>query len=111
MHMPEASVDKYYCMVFPEHNIWCPRQCIDIETIAKSGRKEAFPYGHLRLCVLAADMRHAHMPLFFCHPVCHDCRLFSKIVVGHFTAIGAIADLAAITANIVPSFIRLYSLY
>lgn len=71
MPMPETAVDENHRMIFTQDYVWSPRQRPDIQTIAKSCGKERFPYHHFRPRVSAADMRHAPVSLFLCHPVRH----------------------------------------
>ena len=70
--VPEASVHKNHGMPFLQDNIRRARQRPDIQTVAESGGKEALAHDKLRTRVLATDVRHADMPLFPCHSVCHN---------------------------------------
>ena len=73
--MPEAPVDKYRRAVGPHHNIRLPGHRLHVEPIAVPVTPQPPPHLQLWLCVLAADMRHASVPLLRCHRVGHKYSL------------------------------------
>ena len=70
--VPEAAVDEDDGAVFAQDNVGCTGQMLDVYAVAVAMCMQITAHNHLGLCVLALDARHALVPLFFCHPVCHD---------------------------------------
>lgn len=70
--MPEAAVDEDDGAVFAQHYVGGAGQAFDIYAVAVAMGMQVTAHDHLGLGVLALDARHAPVPLFFTHPVCHD---------------------------------------
>ena len=69
--MPEAPVDEYRRPVGPHHDIRLPRNTLHVQPIPIPMRPQPPPHLQLRLRVLAADVRHASVPLLRSHRVGH----------------------------------------
>ena len=69
--MPEASIHEDARPVFPQHQVWMPRQSLMIQPISESSTPQPTTHNHLRLRVLRPDGRHIFMTLLFCESVNH----------------------------------------
>ena len=70
--VPEAAVDEDDGAVFAQHYVGGAGQALDIYAVAVAVGMEVTAHDHLGLGILALDTRHALVPLFFSHLVCHD---------------------------------------
>ena len=69
--VPEAAVDEDDCLVFAQYYVWGTGQALDVYAVAVAVGMQVAAHNQLGLGVLALDARHALVPLFFCHSVCH----------------------------------------
>ena len=77
--VPEAAVDEDDCLVLAQYYVGGAGQALDIYAVAVAVGMQVTAHDHLGLGVLALDARHALVPLFFCHSVCHVAKiLFSN---------------------------------
>ena len=76
--VPETTVDEDDGAVLAQYYVWGAGQALDIYAVAVAMGVQVTAHNHLGLGVLALDARHALVPLFFCHPVCHDTILNLK---------------------------------
>lgn len=72
MTMPEAAVDENDRVILLQHYVRTARQVFPVQGIAKTAGMQKLAHNHLWTCVNAPDARHAVVPLFFCHLVCHS---------------------------------------
>lgn len=72
MTMPEAAVDENDRVVLLQHYVRTARQVFPVQGIAKTAGMQKLAHDHLWTRVNAPDARHAVVPLFFCHLVCHS---------------------------------------
>ena len=72
MTMPEAAVDENDRVVLPQYDVRAARQVFAVQRIAKTAGMQKLAHNHLWTRVNAPDARHAVVPLFFCHLVCHS---------------------------------------
>ena len=80
--VPKASVDKDDCLVFAQYNVGGTGQAFDVYAVAVAVGVQIMSHNQLGLCVLALDARHALVPLFYGHSVCHGAKiLFSQDIV------------------------------
>ena len=80
--VPEAAVDEDDCLVLAQYYVGGAGQALDVYAVAVAMGVEVTAHNQLRFGVLALDARHALVPLFFCHPVCHAAKiLFSQDIV------------------------------
>ena len=80
--VPEAAVDEDDCLVFAQYNVGGTRQAFDVYAVAVAVGVQITAHNHFGLCVLALDARHALVPLFYGHSVCHSAKiLFSQDIV------------------------------
>ena len=70
--VPEAAVDEEDGAVLAQHYVGGAGQALDIYAVAVAVGMQVAAHNQLGLGVLALDARHALVPLFFCHSVCHD---------------------------------------
>ena len=70
--VPEATVNEDDCLVLVQHYVWGAGQALDIYAVAVAVGMQVTAHNQLGLGVLALDARHALVPLFFCHLICHD---------------------------------------
>ena len=73
--MPEAPVDEYRRPVGPHHDIWFSRNAFHVQPIPIPMAPQPPPHTQLRLCVLAAYVRHTDVPLLGSHRVGHKYSL------------------------------------
>ena len=73
--MPEAPVDEDGRPIWPHHDVGLPGHRLHVEPIAVPVTPQPPPHLQLRLRVLAADVRHASVPLLRCHRVGHKYSL------------------------------------
>ena len=71
MPVPEAAVDEYHGVVPPQHYVGTSREGGDIHPETETGGKKGPADHQFRTGVPATYMRHAFVPLFFCHLVRH----------------------------------------
>ena len=71
MSMPKAPVHEDARPVFPQHQVWMPRQSLMIQPISETSLPQATTHNHLRLRVLRPDGRHIFMTLLFGESVSH----------------------------------------
>ena len=77
--VPKAAVDEDDCLVFAQYYVGGAGQAFDIYAVAVAVGMQVAAHNQLGLGVLALDARHAPVPLFFSHPVCHVAKiLFSN---------------------------------
>ena len=69
--VPEATVDEDGCPVLAQYNVGGTGQAFDIYAVAVAVGVQITSHNQLGFGVLALDARHALVPLFFRHPVCH----------------------------------------
>ena len=69
--VPEAAVDEDDGAVFAQHYVGGAGQMLDVYAVAVAMGMQVTAHNQLRFGVLALDARHALVPLFFRHPVCH----------------------------------------
>ena len=80
--VPEAAVDEYDGAVFAQYNIGGAGQAFDIYAVTVAVGMEVTAHNQLGFGVLALDARHALVPLFYGHSVCHGAKiLFSSNIV------------------------------
>ena len=80
--VPKASVDKDDSLVFAQYNVGGTGQAFDVYAVAVAVGVQIMSHDQLGLCVLALDARHALVPLFLSHLVCHGAKiLFSSNIV------------------------------
>ena len=80
--VPKASVDKDDCLVFAQYYVGGAGQAFDVYAVAVAVGVQIMSHDQLGLCVLALDARHALVPLFLSHLVCHGAKiLFSQDIV------------------------------
>ena len=70
--VPEAAVDEDDGAVLAQYYVGGAGQVLDIYAVAVAMGMQVTAHNQLGLGVLALDARHALVPLFFCHSVCHD---------------------------------------
>ena len=70
--VPETAVDEDDGAVFAQHYVGGAGQALDIYAVAVAVGVQVTSHNQFWFCVLALDARHALVPLFFCHSVCHD---------------------------------------
>ena len=71
MSVPEAAVYEDGRMVRPHHDVGFARHALHIEPVAVAMMPQPSPHLQLRLGGLAANVRHALVPLLGCHRVGH----------------------------------------
>ena len=76
--VPETAVDKYGGLVFAQYNVGGTGQALDVYAVAVAMGVQVTAHNYLGLGVLALDARHAVVPLFFCHPVCHAAKIIDS---------------------------------
>ena len=80
--VPKATIDKDDCLVFAQYYVGGTGQALDVYAVAVAVGVQVTSHNQFWFCVLALDARHALVPLFFCHPVCHavkvKCQSFHK---------------------------------
>ena len=69
MSVPEATVDKYYGIIFRQNNVWFSRQVFDMQPESISGSVESGPDSNFRLGVLRPDSGHVPASFFFCESI------------------------------------------
>ena len=74
--VPETAVDKYGGLVFAQYNVGGTGQALDVYAVAMGVLVTS--HNQFWFCVLALDARHALVPLFFCHPVCHGAKIMDS---------------------------------
>ena len=80
--VPEAAVDEDDGAVLAQHYVGGAGQALDVYAVAVAMGVQVTSHNQFWFCVLALDARHALVPLFFCHPVCHAAKiLFSQDIV------------------------------
>ena len=80
--VPETAVDEDDCLVFAQYNVGGTGQALDVYAVAVAMGVQVTSHNQFWFCVLALDARHALVPLFCCHPVCHAAKiLFSQDIV------------------------------
>ena len=70
--MPETAVDKDCRSVFAHYDVRFARYALHVQPVPVSVRPQPFPDRYLRLCRLAADMRHAAVALCRCEDIGHS---------------------------------------
>ena len=70
--VPETAVDEYDGAVLAQYYVGGAGQAFDIYAVTVAVGVQVTAHNQLGLGVLALDERHALVPLFFCHSVCHD---------------------------------------
>ncbi len=73
--MPKATIDEDDCLVFAQYNVGGTGQALDVYAVAVAMGVQVTSHNQFWFCVLALDARHALVPLFFCHPVCHNVKV------------------------------------
>ena len=68
----ETAVDEDDGAVLAQHYVGGAGQALDIYAVAVAVGMQVTAHNQLGLGVLALDARHALVPLFFCHLICHD---------------------------------------
>ena len=77
--VPETAVDEDDGAVFAQYYVGGAGQALDVYVVAVAVGMQVTAHNQLGLGVLAFDARHAPVPLFFCHLVCHVAKiLFSN---------------------------------
>ena len=76
--VPKASVDKDDCLVFAQYYVGGAGQTLDVYAVAVAMSVQVTSHNQFWFCVLALDARHALVPLFFCHPVCHAAKIIDS---------------------------------
>ena len=80
--VPEAAVNEDDGAVLAQHYVGGAGQALDVYAVAVAMGVQVTSHNQFWFCVLALDARHALVPLFFCHPVCHAAKiLFSQDIV------------------------------
>ena len=80
--VPEAAVDEDDGAVLAQHYVGGAGQAFDVYPVAVAVCVQITAHNHFGLCVLALDARHALVPLFYGHSVCHGAKiLFSSNIV------------------------------
>ena len=75
----ETAVDEDDGAVLAQYYVGGAGQAFDVYAVAVAMGVEVTAHNQLGLGVLAIDARHAPVPLFFSHPVCHVAKiLFSN---------------------------------
>ena len=69
--VPEAAVDEDDGAVLAQHYVGGAGQALDIYAVAVAMGVQVTAHDQLGLGVLALDARHALVPLFFSHLICH----------------------------------------
>ena len=73
--VPKATIDEDDCLVFAQYNVGGTGQALDVYAVAVAMGVQVMSHNQFWFCVLALDARHALVPLFFCHPVCHAAKI------------------------------------
>ena len=76
--VPEAAVDEDDCLVFAQYYVGGAGQTLDVYAVAVAMSVQVTSHNQFWFCVLALDARHALVPLFFCHPVCHAAKIIDS---------------------------------
>lgn len=76
--VPKATIDEDDCLVFAQYNVGGTGQALDVYAVAVAMGVQVTAHNYLGLGVLAFDARHALVPLFFCHPVCHAAKIIDS---------------------------------
>ena len=80
--VPEAAVDEDNGAVFAQYYVGGTGQAFDVYAVAVAVGVQIMSHDQLGLGILALDTRHALMPLFSSHSVCHGAKiLFSSNIV------------------------------
>lgn len=80
--VPEATINKDNGAVFAQYYVGGAGQAFDVYAVAVAVGVQIMSHDQLGLCVLALDARHALVPLFLSHLVCHGAKiLFSSNIV------------------------------
>ena len=78
--VPKATIDEDDCLVFAQYNVGGTGQAIDVYAVAVAMGVQVTSHNQFWFCVLALDARHALVPLFFCHPVCHAAKINNFLI-------------------------------
>ena len=70
--VPEAAVDEDDCLVLAQYYVGGAGQAFDIYAVAVAMGVQITSHNQLGFGVLALNARHALVPLFCGHSVCHD---------------------------------------
>ena len=73
--VPKTAVDEDDGAVLAQHYVGGAGQALDIYAVSVAVGMQVAPHNQLGLGVLALDARHAPVPLFFSHPVCHVAKI------------------------------------
>ena len=76
--VPEAAVDEDDGAVFAQHYVGGAGQAFDIYAVTVAVGVQVTSHNQFWFCVLALDARHALVPLFFCHSVCHAAKIIDS---------------------------------
>ena len=73
--VPEAAVDEDDCLVLAQYYVGGAGQALDVYAVAVAVGMQIATHNQLGLGVLALDARHALVPLFCGHSVCHATKI------------------------------------
>lgn len=80
--VPKTPINKYRRSVLAHHDVRFARHAPDIQPVPVSVYPQPFPYCHLRLCPLAAYMRHTAVALLRCQNVGHSFAITFTTIAG-----------------------------